>query len=73
MQIIAISYFLLYQYIEALLVTIVATVFVIFVDKISITIIISSHSVTEVSATPFKYLLFSQIHVLGFHNNTFCT
>ena len=51
MQIIATSYFLLCQYIEALLVTIVAAVFVFFVDKISI----SSHSVTEVSATPFKY------------------
>ena len=43
-----------------------AIVFVIFVDKISVTDIILSHMITEVSATFFKYLLFPQIHVLGF-------
>ena len=62
----AISYFLLWQFIEAVLVTFVAIVFVIFVAIVSITIRISSHSVTEVPAILFKYLLFSQIHVLGF-------
>ena len=37
-----------------------------FVDKLSITITILSHSVTEVSATLFEYLLFSKIHMPGF-------
>ena len=37
-----------------------------FVDTTCIKNIISSHSVTEVSAILFKYLLFSQAHVLGF-------
>ena len=54
--------FLLLQYID----TFVAIVSVFFVDTISVTDIISSHSITEVSAIIFKYLLFSQIHVLGF-------
>ena len=44
----------------------VAIVFVFFVDKITIAIIISSHSITEVSAIFFKNFLFSQIHLLGF-------
>ena len=48
----------------AVLITFVAIVFVIFVDTISITVIISSHSITEVSGILFNY--FSQIHVLGF-------
>ena len=61
-----ISYFLLRQFIEAVLVTFVAILFAIFVDTISITVIFSSHSITEVSAILFKYLLLSQIHVLGF-------
>ena len=49
-------------------VTFVGVVFVIFVDAISITDtdIILSHTITKVSAILFKYLLFSQIHVLGF-------
>ena len=50
----------------AVLITFVAIVFVIFVDTISITVIISSHSITEVSGILFNYLPFSQIHVLGF-------
>ena len=58
--------FLLRQVIEAVLVTFVVIVFVFFIDKLFITIIISSHFVNEVSATPFKYFLFSQIHVIGF-------
>ena len=44
----------------------VAIVFVFFVDKVSIPITIPSHLVTEVSAILFKYLLLSQMHVLGF-------
>ena len=68
----AISYlFLLWQFTEAVLVTFVDMVFVIFVDRISITYIISSHSITEVSPILFKYLLFSQIHVLGFQLQSF--
>ena len=66
--------FLQQQFIDAVVVTFVAMVlifvvtiaFVFYVDTISITITISSHLVTEVSATLFKYLLFSQIYVLGF-------
>ena len=62
----AISYFSLRQFIEAVVVTFVFILFVIFVDTISITVIFSSHLITEVSAILFKYLLLSQIHVLGF-------
>ena len=58
--------FLLWKFIEAVLVTFVAVVFGFFVDILSIAIIISAHSVTEVSAIFFKYLLFSQIYVLEF-------
>ena len=62
--------FLLWQLIEVVLITFVAIafvffvaiVFVFFVDKLSTTIIISSHSVTEVSVIPFKNILFSQMH-----------
>ena len=43
-----------------------AILFVFFVDAVSITNTISSHAVTEVSAILLKYLLFSQIHMLGF-------
>ena len=53
--------FLLLQFIDAFL----AIVSVIFVDTISITDILSSHAITEVSVILFKYLLFAQIHVLG--------
>ena len=66
MQNIAISYFSLWQFIEAVPVIVVAIVFVIFVDAISIAAIISPHLTTEVTAIIFKYLLFSQIHVLVF-------
>ena len=57
-----ISYFLLWQFID----TFADVVFVIFVDTISITDIGSSHLTIEVSAILFKYLLFSQMDVLGF-------
>ena len=43
-----------------------AIVLAFFVDTIFTTDIISSHEITEVSATHFKYLLFSQVHMLGF-------
>ena len=46
---------------NVLLVIVVAIVF--FADTVSITVISSTHSVTEVL---FKYLLVSQISVLGF-------
>ena len=50
-----------YEFIEAVVITFVAIVFEIFVDTISIAVFISSHSITKVSATLLKYLLFSQI------------
>ena len=40
--------------------------FVTIVDRPSIMLIISSQIITESSTILFKYLLFSQIHVLGF-------
>ena len=43
------------------------------VDAIFVRVIISLHSITEVSAILFKYLLFSQIHVVGWNYNLFCT
>ena len=54
-------------------VTFVAVVFVIFVDTISVTDtdITLSHTITKLSAIPFKYLVFSQIHVLGFQLQSF--
>ena len=48
MQNTEISYFLQWQFIEAVLVTFVAITFVFFVVILSLTITISSHSVTEV-------------------------
>ena len=42
--------FLLWEFIEAVLVTFVAIVFVFFVYTVSIAITVSSHSVTELSA-----------------------
>ena len=48
MQNTEISYFLQWQFIEAVLVTFVAITFVFFVGILSLTITISSHSVTEV-------------------------
>ena len=53
--------FLLRQIID----TFVDIEFFIFVDTISITDITSSNAITEVAAILFKYLLFSQIHVVG--------
>ena len=58
MQNIAVSCF----FTKAVLVTFGAIAFVIFVDTISETVIISSHSITEVS----ECLLFSQIHIPRF-------
>ena len=52
---------------KAVAVAFVVIILVFFVDKFFIAITILSHLVTEVSATLFKYLLFSQIHVLGFN------
>ena len=63
--------FLLCQFIEAALVTFVAIVFVFFASKLSKAITISSQSVTEVPVKLFRYLLFSQTHVLGFQLYSF--
>ena len=52
-----------FKFTETVLLTSVPTVFVFFVDTISIAIVISSHWVTEILAIPVKY---SQMHVLGF-------
>ena len=52
---------------KAVAVAFVVIILVFFVDKFFIAITILSHLVTEVSATLFKYLLFSQKHVLGFN------
>ena len=54
MRNIAISYFLLCQFIEAVLITSFAMEFVFFVIKLSMRIKISPHLVTEVLATLFK-------------------
>ena len=50
--------FLLCKFIETVLVTFLAIIFVVFVDIVSITVIISSYTITEVSAILFKYLQF---------------
>ena len=47
--------FLTWQFIEGALLTLGLIVLVFFVDTKSVTIIISSHSVIEVSAISFKY------------------
>ena len=44
--------------------TLVGIIFLTFVDKLSVAFINSSHTITELSAILFKYLKFSQIHVL---------
>ena len=51
----------------------VAIVFAIFINTISISDKTLSHANTEVSTIHFTYLLFSQIHVLGFQRYCFCT
>ena len=58
--------FLSSDFFDTIHVAFVDTVFVTFVDTLSVTFIISSHSITELSAILFQYLLFPQIHVLGF-------
>ena len=50
--------FLLLHFIKVVLVKIGVIVFFFFVDTISKAVIISSHSITEVSVILFKYLLF---------------
>ena len=56
MQNLAIYGNLLWQFIEAVLGTFASIIFVIFVDATSITDIVSSHIITDVSAVLFKYL-----------------
>ena len=52
---------LLWEFIEAVLVTFVAIVFFFFVDTISTTNTVSSHSVAEVLAIMFKYYSHKQM------------
>ena len=52
--------FLSLEFIETVLLTFVGIVFVTFADKLSLTFIISSPTITKVSEVLFKYLLFSQ-------------
>ena len=61
-----IYYFLSSEFIKTVLVRFVGVVFVTFVDALFLAFIISSQTLTEVSAIFYKYLPFSQIHVLGF-------
>ena len=63
---IAISYYFTLVIYPSSTVNICCCSICLFDDALSITIIILSHRVTEVSAILFKYLLFSQVHVLGF-------
>ena len=51
--------------------TIVDILFATFIDTISITYIISSHTIFELSAILFKYLTFLQIHMLKFQLESF--
>ena len=51
---------------KAILVIFVGIVFAPFNYTLPVALIISPCAITEVSEIPFKYLLFSQIHVLGF-------
>ena len=53
---------LLWEFIEAVLVTFVAIVFFFFVDTISTTNTVSSHSVAEVLAIMFKYYSHKQMY-----------
>ena len=63
---------LLSEFIDTVLQTFVGRVFVTFVDKLSRTFIISSHTITESpTALHFKYLLISQMLVLGCHLKPF--
>ena len=63
--------FLSSEFIEIVLMTFVNIVFVIFAGIVfvtfvlSVAFIISSHTIFKSSRTIFKYLLFSQMHVLG--------
>ena len=58
--------FLSLGFTEIVLLTFVGKVCVTFIDKLSLTFIISSSTITNVSEILFKYLLFSEIHVLAF-------
>ena len=65
--------FLLWKFVDTVLVTFVGEIFVIFVDivfatfvdTLSLAFIISSNTITEVLALILKYLQFSKIQVLG--------
>ena len=59
--------FLSLDFIDTVLVTVVDIVFVIFVSIVFVTLVDTlSITITEASVILFKYLTFSQIHVLGF-------
>ena len=55
----------------AVFMTFVGIVFVTFVNTLSVTFAILLHTITDSSAIPFRYLLFSQICVLGFRLKSF--
>ena len=61
-----ISFFLSFEFTETILATFVDRVFAMFIDRLLVTLIISLHTMTESSTALSKYLLFSQIDVLGF-------
>ena len=54
------------EFIETVLVAFVGIVFVTIFDTPSVAFIISSQTITEVSAIHFKYLPLSQMNVVGF-------
>ena len=44
----------------------IETVLLTFADTLSTAFVILLHTITEVSGTLFKYIPFSQVHMLGF-------
>ena len=54
------------EFIDTAVMTFVDIVFLTFANVLFVTLIISLQAVTESSKILFKFLLFSQIHVLGF-------
>ena len=56
---------MLVTFVDIVFVKFVEIVFVTFIDTLSAAFTILSKALTKVSVLLFKYLLFSQIHVLG--------
>ena len=57
---------MLVTFADIVFVIFVGIVIVTFAGTLSMAFIVSSHTLTKVSAILFKCLLFSQIHMLGF-------